>query len=736
MVNKIKVYRRESDSDIALGIHRLNDRDKELVMDVNLKHIYSFGWSVNADVGVGTDSRYRTKLFGLRFSNYSRSVAFVNSNNTNDASIPGTSGQWNSQYNLSVPSDYTSAGLMHTIDDRRKRFTYSGEVSVDYNSQDIKTRQSSERFLTTGDTYSRLRSFDKMKSTHFVTRHTLELKRPGSGFHLMLKPVIEYTDNRSDVSSWLAEMSDTPDEQHGTVIDSIFFLSDGTFNQQRGVISTQAIQRHTKGHLWTGGMDATASFKLSDLGDVLRMTFGGNFTDGRTTTGERNDVLFYQSDNPGIIRHTRGTHRTQTADGTFSMDCPLTWSDVEGWLITLTPSFSIDLKYNHSPRLLYFVSDSVNAILQTLDAVNSYHSTLHTLTGTPRVGLTLFRQTKAGRRINISANILLRTERSELSYQRNVIDTCLNKTFVFVEPQARISYERPNTWQWQLEYGMKRQAPALTDFIPYSDTANPLIISLGGNNDIRGSITHNISLLYRKMNYRARKIFLTSVGASLQPRQIARAVNYDTSTGIQTVSMMNMRGRNAVAGTVSYRTPYTRSQRFYVTAAATVNYVSSNEFVNHKRTVNTFMPSASLSTSYEKSHTRIEIGANAEYAHITSDESGFQPFHFLNLTYGAEGKTHLPLQIELTMDAKVYTRRGYNDKSMNTDHLVMGASLSRNLFADRLLLRLAVYDLFGELDDVTRTINAYGRTETWQNTLGRYAMLSVQYRFNKQPKKK
>lgn len=726
MVNKIKVYRRESDSDIALGIHRLNDREKELVMDVNLKHIYSFGWTVNADAGVGTDDRYRAKLFGLRFSNYSRSVAFVNSNNTNDATIPGTSGQWSSQYKLNVPSDYTSAGLMHTIDDRRKRFTYSGEVSVDYNNQDIQTRQSTERFLATGNTWSRLRSFDKAKSTHFVTRHTLELKRPGSGFHLLLKPTLEYTDNRSNASSWLAELSESIDEQNGNILDSIFFLSDEMFSQRQHVVSTQAIQRRMRGYLWHGGMDATASFKLSDLGDVLHLSLGGNFTDGRTTNGERNDVRFYQSDTPGIMRHTLGTRSTRTASGTFSADCPLTWSDVAGWLITLTPSLALDWKYDHSPRMLYFASDSVSQTLQTLDAVNSYHSTLHTLTGTPRVGLTLFRQLKGGRRVNISASVSARALRSKLDYQRNVTDTSLAKTFVFVEPQVRIGYERPNTWLWQMEYGMKQQAPAMTDLIPYSDTVNPLVVSVGGNSNIRSSLTHNVSLLYRKMDFRTRRMLLASVGASLQPRQIARAVSYDTSTGVQTVSLMNMRGRNAIAGTVNYRTPFTKKQRFYANASATVNYASSTEFVNHKRTVNTLMPSAALSTSFEQSHTRIEVGVNAEYAHITSDEAGFQPFHFFNLTYGVEGHTRLPFKVELTMDTKVYTRRGYNDASMNTDHLVVGASLSRSLLSDRLLLRLAAHDLLGHLDDVTRTVNAYGRTETWQNILGRYAMLSVQ----------
>lgn len=365
--------------------------------------------------------------------------------------------------------------------------------------------------------------------------------------------------------------------------------------------------------------------------------------------------------------------------------------------------------------------------LRSFDKAKSTHFvTRHTLTGTPRVGLTLFRQLKAGRRVNISASVSARALRSKLDYQRNVTDTSLTKTFVFVEPQVRIGYERPNTWLWQVEYGMKQQAPAMTDLIPYSDTANPLIISLGGNSNIRSSLTHNVSLLYRKMDFRTRRMLLASVGASLQPRQTARAVSYDTSTGVQTVSLMNMRGRNAIAGTASYRTPFTKKQRFYANASATVNYASSTEFVNHKRTVNTLMPSAALSTSYEQSHTRIEVGVNAEFAHITSDESGFQPFHFFNLTYGVEGHTRLPLQIELTMDTKVYTRRGYNDASMNTDHLVVGASLSRSLLSDRLLLRLAAHDLLGHLDDVTRTVNAYGRTETWQDILGRYAMLSVQ----------
>lgn len=737
MVDKVKVYRRESDRDVALGIQRLNDREKELVMDVGLKRIYSFGWSVNADVGMGTDNRYRAKLFGLRFSDYTRSVAFLNANNTNDASTPGTQGQWNTQYNLTVPSDYTSAGLMHSIDDRQRRFTYEGDITVDYNKQDAQQRQSSVRFLATGDSYSRLRSYNESKSTHFATHHNFELKRPNSGFHMTLKPQVEYTDNSSDAASWLAELSSPIDEQNGAVIDSIFFLSDRPFRQQQSLISTQSIQQRLRGHLWSGGMDARASFKISDIGDVLNISLGGNFTDGRTKTGERNSVSFLQSaQTADVERNTQGTTTTRKANGTFSVDCPLTWHDLSGWMLTLTPSLTLNLSYDHSPRQLYLVSDSVSKTLQTLDLINSYHSTLRSLTGIPRIGLYLYRRLPSGHKINLTTNALLRLERSTLDYQRNTIDTCLTKRFAYIEPQLRVSYEKPNVWMLQFQYSMEQQAPALSYFIPYSDNTNPLIINQSGNTDIKGTQTHNFALYYNKMDFRSRKILRLSAAASVQPRQIARAVLYDPATSVQTVSLMNLRGRNAVSGGINYSTPFTKSRRFYASARAQVSYSTSTEFVNYERTVSTFMPTASLHISYEQSHTRIEVGTNFEYARITSDEAGFHPFDLFNFSYGLEGHTQLPFKIELTADAKVYTRRGYNDSSMNTNRVVVGASLSRGLFNDRFSLRLSAYDLLRQLDSVTRTVNAYGRVETWQNTLQRYVMLSIQYKFNKQPKKK
>ncbi len=51
-------------------------------------------------------------------------------------------------------------------------------------------------------------------------------------------------------------------------------------------------------------------------------------------------------------------------------------------------------------------------------------------------------------------------------------------------------------------------------------------------------------------------------------------------------------------------------------------------------------------------------------------------------------------------------------------------------------LKLEAYDLLHQLSNVVVGINGQGRTETVYNTLPRYVMLHLTYRFQKFPKEK
>ena len=85
----------------------------------------------------------------------------------------------------------------------------------------------------------------------------------------------------------------------------------------------------------------------------------------------------------------------------------------------------------------------------------------------------------------------------------------------------------------------------------------------------------------------------------------------------------------------------------------------------------------------------------------------------------------------------MFSRRGYDDNSMNDNNLVWNARLSRNfLKGGNLVVVLDGYDILGQISNVRRTVNAQGRVETWYNSLPSYFMAHIIYRLNRQPKKK
>ena len=69
---------------------------------------------------------------------------------------------------------------------------------------------------------------------------------------------------------------------------------------------------------------------------------------------------------------------------------------------------------------------------------------------------------------------------------------------------------------------------------------------------------------------------------------------------------------------------------------------------------------------------------------------------------------------------------------MNTNNLVWNARLERTF--GKFTVMADGFDLLGKLSNVRKVINAQGRTETWYNTVPRYAMLHIMYKLHFKPK--
>ena len=96
----------------------------------------------------------------------------------------------------------------------------------------------------------------------------------------------------------------------------------------------------------------------------------------------------------------------------------------------------------------------------------------------------------------------------------------------------------------------------------------------------------------------------------------------------------------------------------------------------------------------------------------------------------------LPWKLQLSTDLTNFSHRGYSASEMNTDELIWNASLSKTFLKGNLIFTLKGTDLLGNLKNRQFNINEQGRTETFNNVIPRYAMLSVSYRFNTMPKQR
>ena len=78
-----------------------------------------------------------------------------------------------------------------------------------------------------------------------------------------------------------------------------------------------------------------------------------------------------------------------------------------------------------------------------------------------------------------------------------------------------------------------------------------------------------------------------------------------------------------------------------------------------------------------------------------------------------------------------YSRRGYNDPSMNTNELIWNGQVSKAFLKSKtLIVALNFYDLLGQQSNYEGWVNATGRSETRFNSVNSYAMLHVRYRLN------
>lgn len=751
MVKKVKAYDRSNEQLRMAGLP--DDGNKEFVMDVQLKKEYSIGWIANAEAGAGTDDRFLGRLFALRFTPNSRLSFFANANNVSDDRKPGQNGDWSPLRQATGIRSVYDAGIDYNIDEKEGRWTTSGNVRTSYTEDDAEQHTSSENFLTGGNTFGRAYSKRHADNFKVSTGHEFNLYRRDKVLsYLGLRPNFNYNRQHSRGESASAVFDDNLAGQWGKAwIDSIMSPNAG-YLLLRHALNRTISEARGNGHSLNTGVDANAVFRIPHNNHFV-FNASGNIS---YSDEKRHAYDHYQLDYPNSGTPTDRRNRYD-----LNTNRSLNYGGIIGARRTEIGclQLSTDYIYSHANRetnrslYLLHLQEGFDGELGTLPSANDLYKALDTSNSNQAEHTDDIHRLRFGYDYNSSrrhswnlirqfrGNVEVRFERNQLDYQRGRLDTLFHRHTAFIQTDGdwRL-FTRDQKKVFEVNFNTRISAPGMTYLLNIRDDSDPLRIVLG-NTRLKNPQRYHLGTSYRRV-LSGERMWNVFGSANLAPRAIAMATFYNKQTGVHTVTPQNVNGNWDAHLGGGYNTPLDHKRLLSLATKTTFDYHHSVDLIS-----TTAAPSRSIVSSYYANETlsltyrpnaklQVKGIGNLHYQHSTSDRKDFETINVLDFDYGLTAQVELPWSLQLATDLTMYSRRGYADLIMNTNEFVWNARLSKRFLHGNLVCMLDGFDLLGNLSNVRRTINAQGRTETWNNVMPRYALLHIVYRLNKQPKKK
>ena len=764
-VKDIAIYNKQTAENEWLGIK--DEGSQRYVIDVRLKKEYMIGWIANAEAGAGTGNRYLARLFAMRHTDFSQLCISANANNLDDDSRPGDNDNWQRSASNNLRRT-ERADIYFTVSDRNKRWEFRADAGVNHQHTEGETRTVRQNYLPTGDTYDH--SFSSLRNEDLRLTTYQDFYRNHKNVHLHISPNLKYHrfDHSSDLASatFNAPVADVSRQ----LLDQLYSPTSSRLNLRDTLVNRILRLGVGNGHSLEGTFGGGATIKIPHSNENLRL--------GATITyNDRNEHLFNRqtveyaamSSQPPTYNHQYTDNhpdRSVNSSLTVGYNIPLG----EGWrLLSTTYEFAHD--WHHRRSSLYLLDrldrqpanidelPSVREYQQVMDSRNSFDSRStedrHKLD--INLGYKFDKKSYGQIWTLINGNVSLRSQ--HLDYQRGSIDTTLCRTAFTVDMGCWSYLDLKDGHQINLTLGVEEKLPELEQRIDLRDDTDPMNIRLG-NTRLHKSVTPHIGTYFA---YRGKRNFHRWEW-SYEPTYNAVAMGYiyNPQTGVRTYRPENVDGNWTTDGGYTFNCDldtarklnlviplkFTFRQNVDLVGVAPLsspegdtNVLKSNEAPSGAvggaiSTVRNYALSLSPKFRADIGQYHFELTCQPAWDHYTSDRPDFNNFSAFSCHTSLSAIMKLPWKLDLSTDLSLYTRTGYADEALNTNDLVWNARLTRPFLKGRLLMIFDGFDILGQLSNVTRVINAQGRTETYTNVMPRYALLHIVYRLNKKPRQK
>ena len=308
---------------------------------------------------------------------------------------------------------------------------------------------------------------------------------------------------------------------------------------------------------------------------------------------------------------------------------------------------------------------------------------------------------------------------------------------VNVTPTLDFRYRFSNTHDLRIRYRGTTSQPSMSDMLDITDDSDPLNIRKG-NPGLKPSFTNNLFAFYHNFRQKRSQVIVSFLNFSNTRNAVGSETTYDEKTGGRTTTPRNINGNWNLNGMFMFNTSIDTTGVWNVNTSTNYGYNHMVGFVNlnrsataQKNVTKSLNIGERLETSLRTNWVELALDGSFNYTHSRNELQSQANLDTWQFAYGGTLSVNTPWGMSLSTDLHENSRRGYSDKSMNTNELVWNAQIAQSFLKGKpLTVMLQFYDILDNQSNFSRTINATQRSDIEYNSINSYAMLHVVYRFN------
>ena len=779
LVKKLKAYDRKSDYSRITGI---DDGEEETVLDLTVKKGMKDGWVGNFDGAYGTADRYSGNFNVNRFLDNSYTSIVGSRNNTNDGR-----GRWGGGGNGITTS--TMGGVTFAWENGKPDYSagllkMGGNVRYSRRDSESESKTNQEMYLPGGNSqFSNSKSQGLNMSQDVNANFRIEWF-PDSMTNILFRPNFShsngdsYSHNHSvtfNESPFDAGLTD-PVEEYKTWADPNHIRVNGN-------------ERFNDGNNWSNNVngDLQINRRLVVPGRNLTLNLGGSYSESNNKSYSRSLVNYYQRDGEmtatyqntespsknynyqGRLSYTEPILKGTVLQGSYQIQYRFQDSDREMMVYDqlekalaekgLTDVTALDL-YNGTYNGLDFSNYGIDLTQLTRDAQNSQYATYREVNQSVNLMLRHTSKFENGQELRFNAGVDFQPQRTDMEYQKGDVDTSIVRHIQNWAPRFNLRWKISNTSQLRVRYNGSMNQPSMVNLIEVMDTSNPLYVSTG-NSGLKSSWSDRFNIDYNDYITERQMGWNISAWGNINRRSISNATIYDTESGRSYSRPMNIDGNWNAGAWMGFNTALDHNKSFNLNFNQNINYsnsvgyISSNlddgakQFIDGNLDMNGLFNYMDRNGLLQKATTRstnlgenlrlnyrndlLEVGVNGgmNYQHARNDMQQNGNRDTWTFNYGGNIVLNLPWNMQFSSDISQQSRRGYDDKSMNTNELIWNAQISQNFLKQKnATVSVQWFDILKQRSSISRNYSATNRSDTWTNAIHSYVMVHFIYRFN------